>query len=225
MVKIKQFLKKFSVNVIASLDVDPQKGFTFLCPKELPVLGGDEIARELNANHRLSSVHAFSKDAHPKNAKWRATKQNPQGTLIHKEANLDQRWNMHCAVGTKGFELIPGLPPETYYDFWVYKGVERDMHPYGACYHDLAKKKSTGLIEFLKSRKIKVVIVGGLATDYCVFETVMELVAAGFTVILNLASCRGIAVETTMSALGKMRAAGVIIARNAREIKKKFVLS
>ena len=29
---------------IASFDVDPQRGFTPLCPKELPIVGGDEIA-------------------------------------------------------------------------------------------------------------------------------------------------------------------------------------
>jgi nicotinamidase/pyrazinamidase len=217
--------RKFRKSVIASLDVDPQKGFTILCPKELPVNGGHKIARELNANHSLSSVRIFSKDAHPGTALWKAKKSRPQGTSIQGYPNLDQRWNSHCVVGTKGFELIPGLPPVTYYDFWIYKGVERDMHPYGACYHDLAKKKSTGLIEFLKSRKIKAVIVGGLATDYCVCETVMELVAAGFTVILNLSACRAIAPETAMSALGKMRGAGVIVATNARTIKNKHVLS
>ena len=33
---------------IASFDVDAQKGFTPLCPDELPVPGGDTIAPALN---------------------------------------------------------------------------------------------------------------------------------------------------------------------------------
>ena len=33
---------------IASFDVDAQKGFTPLCPNELPVPGGDAIAHALN---------------------------------------------------------------------------------------------------------------------------------------------------------------------------------
>ncbi len=33
----------------ASLDIDPQKGFTPLYPEELPVAGGETIADELNS--------------------------------------------------------------------------------------------------------------------------------------------------------------------------------
>ena len=42
---------------IASINVDPQKGFTPICPDELPVPGGDEIVPALlaqNANGRCS---------------------------------------------------------------------------------------------------------------------------------------------------------------------------
>jgi nicotinamidase-related amidase len=34
--------------------------------------------------------------------------------------------------------------------------------------------------------------VGGLATDYCVRNTARQLAEAGFTVIVNLSSCRAI---------------------------------
>ena len=39
----------------ASFDVDPQRGFTPLCPKELPIAGGDEIAGELNEQANYST--------------------------------------------------------------------------------------------------------------------------------------------------------------------------
>ena len=43
---------------------------------------------------------------------------------------------------------------------------------------------------------------------------------AGFTVILNLAACRGIAPDTVAAALDEMRGAGVIIVNNSAELKE-----
>ncbi len=60
--------------------------------------------------------------------------------------------------------------------------------PYGACYHDLKNTLSTGVIEYLKCHNIiTTVICGGLATDYCVKNTVLQLRQVGFEVILNKA--------------------------------------
>ena len=56
---------------------------------------------------------------------------------------------------------------------------------------------------------LQTVICGGLATDYCVKNTVLQLKAAGFDVILNKAACRGIAPDTLAAAIEEMAAAGV----------------
>lgn len=178
-------------NRTASHNVDPQKGFTPLCPKELPVEGGDEIVDELNRQNGMVKYKTVSKDVHPSNATWIATKNEPQFSPVDGE-NVDIRWNKHCMSGTVGAELLDGLPRMIDYDFFVTKGVEPDLHPYSSCYHDLGKKISTGLIEWYNTRGISTVIVGGLATNYCVGSTVIDLVDAGFQVILNLAACRGI---------------------------------
>ena len=52
----------------ASFDVDPQRGFTPLCPNELPVVGGDQIAAELNTQAEFASARLVSKDCHPAEA-------------------------------------------------------------------------------------------------------------------------------------------------------------
>ncbi len=195
---------------IAAFDIDAQKGFTPICPDELPVPDGDTIVDELNKNASLARYRIGSKDAHNNKAIWVATTEKPQFSEVG-EPNVDIRWNSHCNVGTKGFELIDGLPDPLEYDYFVWKGIENNTHPYGACYHDLKKKQTTGVIEFLKGKNIELVIAGGLATDYCVFQTVLELTKAGFQVILNLKACRGIAVETTNTAIESMKEKGVII--------------
>ena len=204
-------------NQIAAFDIDAQQTFTPLCPDELPVAGGDEIAAELNAQAQFASLRVTSRDAHSPKAVWIANDEHAPLTPVTGYADSDLYWPSHAIVGTKGFEFIPGLDPKAY-AFQVYKGIEPDKHPYGACYHDLKDTLSTGVIEFLQSRGIKAVICGGLATDYCVKNTVLQLVRAGFTVILNLAACRGIAPDTVAAALDEMRGAGVVIVNSSAEL-------
>lgn len=193
---------KLEKKTTASFDVDAQNGFTPLCPKELPVSGGHEVAGPLNQQAQLASIRVGSKDAHSDRADFIGSK----------------TWPRHCEVGTFGFELIAGLPKPDDYDYFVWKGVEKHLHPYGACYHNEdweTRKKSTGVIEFLKYNGIKTVLVGGLATDYCVATTALQLKDAGFDVIVNLAACRGISTYSVKDAIDEMLTAGIKVINDA----------
>ena len=211
---------KVDKSITASFDVDPQCGFTPLCPNELPIQDGNLIVDELNAQALFTQYRVVSKDCHPSEAPWIAD--SPEQIMTPVEGdypNLDIKWPAHCVVGTKGNSLIPGLPNESSYDFLVEKGIDPLMHPYGACYHDLAESEGTGIIEWLHQRKIKVIIVGGLATDYCVKTTVLQLCRAGFKVIVNLAACRGVDKETTNVALKEMESVGVKLVTSSQELE------
>ena len=197
------------IDKIASFDVDSQRTFTPLCPDELPVEGGAEIGPELNRQAALARWRLGSKDAHSPKAVWVTDDPDQVGKSGVEGANVEEHWPVHAVPGTEGFELIPGLPRPAEYDFFVWKGVELDMHPYGACYHDIAEKMSTGVIEWLRARQVSHLLVGGLATDLCVKATALQLQHAGFQVVLNLAACRGIAEESIQQALTEMRDAGI----------------
>ncbi|WP_144395355.1 isochorismatase family protein [Pleionea sediminis] len=201
----------------AAFDVDAQYSFTEECPNELPVKEGTQIVDGLNKNARIAKYRVGSKDAHSPKAIWIADDKKPMLTPINGE-NVDVTWNQHAVPGTPGFELIEGLPEPKAYDFFVWKGVELDMHPYGACYHDLSEKLSTGVIEFLKCQKVTSVIIGGLATDYCVKTTALQLAKADFNVIVNLEACRGIAEETVSQAIIEMKDAGIRIINTIDEL-------
>ena len=203
---------------LAAFDVDAQKCFTPLCPDELPVPDGHEIVRELNRQARLAALRIGSKDAHPANAVWVATDEKPQLTPVTGHSEVDRHWNRHAVPGTTGFELVAGLPVVTDYDFFVWKGVETDIHPYGACFHDLGEKLSTGVIEFLAARGIASVVVGGLALDYCVKVTALQLQRAGFQVYINLAATRGLSDQSVAQALTELDVAGVIVIGSADEL-------
>ena len=204
---------------IAAFDVDAQNTFTPVCPDELPVAEGDQIVPELNAQAKLASLRVASRDAHSPKALWLADAQHPAMSPISGYPDLDIRWPAHAIVGTKGFDFIDGLDPAAY-AFQSLKGIEVDKHPYGACYHDLANTRSTGVIEFLRAHGITTVLVGGLATDYCVLNTALQLRDAGFTVVLNKAACRGIAPDTTQAAYDAMEKAGIILMENTRALRK-----
>jgi nicotinamidase/pyrazinamidase len=211
---------KVEKSVTASFDVDPQCGFTSLCPDELPIIGGEEIVDELNLQAQFACCRLVSKDSHPAEAPW-ITK-NIDEIMKPVEGdypNLDVKWPAHCVVGTKGNQLISGLPNEADYDLMITKGTNPLKHPYGACFHDFAENESTGVIEWLHKQKIKVVIVGGLATDYCVKITVLQLCQAGFNVIVNLGGCRGIDIESTRSACAEICDAGAELITDSRELE------
>jgi nicotinamidase/pyrazinamidase len=204
----------YLIRETASFHVDAMKTFTPLCPDELPVPGGHEIVPALLAQDRLARFKVGSKDAHPEDAVHVATPDAPQFSPVIGHPEVDIRWNRHARPGTDGFRLLDGLPKPINYDFFVYKGVEPDQHPYGACYHTLnwrVRKQSTGVIEWMKVNDVKNVIVGGLALDFCVKNTALQLRDAGFNVIINLAACRGISEKTIAEALEEMRAAGVVV--------------
>ncbi len=211
-------VEKFST---ASFDVDPQRSFTPLCPDELPVAKGDQIAQELNAQAHFACYRLLSKECHPAKAPWIANSPDEIMTPVGGDyPDLDLKWPAHCVVGSEGNRLIPGLPDETDYDLLIEKGTDPLKHPYGSCYYDLGEHESTGLIEWLDKRQIKAVIVGGLATDYCVKTTVVQLCQAGFHVIVNLAACRGVSAETTATACEKMRSAGAELITDSGKLEQ-----
>ncbi len=201
----------------ASFDVDAQKSFTPLCPAELPVAGGDLIGGELNFMASLAQLRVGSKDAHTPQAPWvvsqHADMLQPTGL-----AHADVTWVSHCVPGTEGFTLLDELPTPYDYDYFVWKGVEPDLHPYGACYHDLHGKLSTGVIEYLKSQGVERVIVGGLALDFCVKTTALQLASAGFDVIVYLPACRAISEDGATQALADMREARIRIASSREQL-------
>ena len=88
------------------------------------------------------------------------------------------------------------------------KVLSPDLHPYGACYHDQTDTCSTGVIEFLQGQGVKTVLVGGLALDFCVKTTVLQLCRAGFRVLVNLSATRSLSDATEKQAMDEMTAAG-----------------
>jgi nicotinamidase/pyrazinamidase len=115
-------------------------------------------------------------------------------------------WPVHCVQGTPGADLHPALDTGPI-DAVVDKGRDPGTEGYSAF-------DATGLAETLRARGIDALTVVGLATDYCVKNTVLDALREGFAVRVDRAGVRGVDVEAGDSerALDELAAAGATVA-------------
>jgi nicotinamidase/pyrazinamidase len=85
----------------------------------------------------------------------------------------------------------------------ISKGTLRDREAYSAF-------EGTDFSKRLKGAEIRRIFVGGLATDYCVFHTVMDALHLGLETILLEDACRGVDLKPgdVRTAVEKMKGAG-----------------
>ena len=97
------------------------------------------------------------------------------------------RWPPHCVAGSDGANFSAELKlPENVTIVSKATQLEKDVY---SAFED------TGLAEFLHEKKVTRVFVGGLATDYCVLNTVKDAIKSGFEVVLLLDAIKAVNVE------------------------------
>jgi len=98
-------------------------------------------------------------------------------------------WPPHCISDTTGAQFAPGLelPPDVHI---VSKATVASPDSYSGF-------GGTTLADDLRSRGIRRVLVGGLATDYCVLNTVLDAIREGFEVVLLTDAIRAVNVDPT----------------------------
>jgi nicotinamidase/pyrazinamidase len=172
----------------ALLIVDFQNDFT--PGGALPVEHGDEIAGPINAIADRFDLVVATRDWHPPD----------HGSF----EGIDPAgiWPVHCVQGTPGAELHPSLD-RSKVDEIVDKGQDRNTQGYSAF-------DGTNLAEMLRERGVDDVYVAGLATDYCVKNTVLDALNEGFQVTVVTDAIRGIDAKPgdSQRALNEMRNAG-----------------
>ena len=144
----------------ALIVVDVQNDF---CPGgSLAVAGGAQVAAALTTAAKAfagrgAKIYA-TMDWHPAGHSSFVAKGGP--------------WPEHCVQNTKGAELHPDLelPAEA---IIVHKGTNPGKDAYSGFV-------DSDLEEQLKAAHIQRVFVGGLATDYCVLNTVIDALGIGF---------------------------------------------
>ena len=178
----------------ALLVVDVQNDF--LPGGALAVPRGDEVIAPLN--DRLESFARqhlpvfVTRDWHP-----------PGHCSFHAQGGL---WPAHCVAGSRGAEFAAGLRlPEGAHI--LSKATRPDADAYSAF-------QDTDLGALLHRAGVRRVVIGGLATDYCVRATALDALAAGFAVVVLAAAVRAVDVRPGdgARALAELRGRGAEIA-------------
>lgn len=180
--------------------VDIQNDF---CPGgALAVDEGDQIVPVVNRLIREFPIVVSTQDWHPANHISFVERGGP--------------WPPHCVQNTYGAELRSDLETHTI-DLYFRKASSPDRDDYS----EFAGTDNHGrtLDEVLKSRGIKTLYVVGLATDYCVKETVLDGLKNGYQVFAVKDAMRAVNVRPSDGdeALKEMRRCGAHII-NSSEI-------
>ncbi len=158
----------------------------------LEVKNADEVVKVINSiSDKFDKVIA-TQDWHPANHRSFASNNKNVKPLDMIELNgvMQIMWPDHCVQGSKGAEFHPNLNTNVI-DLIVRKGTNPNIDSYSAFLENDHKTK-TGLEFYLKGLGIKKLYFAGLATDYCVYFSIMDAIEAGFETNLILDACRGV---------------------------------
>jgi len=118
-------------------------------------------------------------------------------------------WPPHCVAGTNGAAFADGLnlPNETTI---VSKADTQEQDAYSGF-------QETGLHDHLRSLGVRRLFVGGLATDYCVLNTVTDALSLKYKVLLLADAIRAVNLDPHDGehAMAKMKSAGADIIQSA----------
>jgi nicotinamidase/pyrazinamidase len=114
-------------------------------------------------------------------------------------------WPVHCVAGTKGADFHPDLRVPSG-AIVISKGQDRNDAGYSA--FEGVTDDGRRLADDLHRHGISTLVVGGLATDYCVRATALDARRAGFEVVVLTDAVAGIGDEDSRRSLEEMRQAG-----------------
>lgn len=183
----------------ALIVVDVQNDF---CPGgSLAVAHGDEIVAPLN---RLMKEFLDRGEPVFKTRDWHPAKTK------HFEA-YGGVWPVHCVQGTQGAEFHSDLIDDPRVTI-ISKGIDESADGYSGF-------DGTNLAELLREEGVKEVLVGGLATDYCVKHTVLDALREGFDVKALADAMRPVNIrpDDGAKAIEEMRSAGAEISGNSKK--------
>lgn len=177
----------------------------FLPGGALGVSDGDQVIAPLNRAigvfTRKKLPVFFSRDWHPAD-----------------HVSFQQRggpWPPHCVQNTEGAQFSAALEmPDNPVVFS--KGAKPEEEQYSAYYgkNGSGREMRTALAEIGARR----VFIGGLATDYCVLNTAIDLLKDGRAVVVLADACRAVNVapDDGEKALARMAAEGAAISETER---------
>jgi nicotinamidase/pyrazinamidase len=207
------------------LEIDVQNDF---CPQgALAVADGDAVIAPLNALALAFASAggrvAASQDWHPAgHVSFASSHEGKKAGDIIDLGDIQGQvlWPDHCVQGSFGAAFHEKLDLKPV-NLIVRKGFRTGLDSYSAFFEN-DRKTPTGLEGWLKGLGIETLLMGGLATDYCVFCSTMDARRLGFEVIIISDAVRGVGYPqgSVEKAGEEMKKAGAAFALSAGLLKE-----
>ena len=203
---------------IASQDVlivvDVQNDF---CPGgQLAVASGDAVIAPIHRIAQRFEHIVLTQDWHPKGHSSFASSHTGKQPYEQIELSYGRQtlWPDHCVQGSKGAEFHPQLLlPQA--ELILRKGFRREMDSYSVFFEN-DRRTPTGLLGYLRERKLTRVFLAGLAYDYCVGYSALDAKRFNLSTFVVRDACRAInpqgsvammEVEFTLTGVGLIESA------------------
>lgn len=192
--------------------VDVQNDFMPGGPLEVPF--GDQIVPVINRIQRHFDLVAATQDWHPGNHVSFAsnhTGKKPFSRIIHNRVE-QTLWPDHCVQGTQGAMFHPDLETDLIAAIFR-KGMDPDVDSYSGFY-DNNHRISTGLSGYFKEKGIHELHFCGLASDICVYYTILDALKEGFSAILIEDASSPLSKDTFSRIKSELKSMGVSIVKS-----------
>jgi len=175
----------------------------------LAVPGAVEIIPNINRFARRFRHVILTQDWHPPGHLSFASSHAGKRTFetITVSYGPQMLWPDHCVQGTRGAALHPELHVP-HAELILRKGYDRAIDSYSAFYEN-DRATPTGLSGYLRQRRLKRILLAGLAFDYCVRFSAEDAHKDGLAVVVIEDACRSIAAPSRSEAHSSLRQRGI----------------
>jgi len=195
----------------ALLVVDIQNDF--LRGGALAVPGGDRVIPIINRLMDRFALVLATQDWHPANhGSFAANHPNRRpGEVIDLNGVMQILWPVHCVQASYGAAFSTEIRADRFNQVFL-KGIDPEIDSYSG-FFDNRRKRSTGLLNYLRDNDVDEIFICGLATDYCVKFSALDSIDSGIRTRVIEDACRGVNLEPgdSATAISQMRKAGALV--------------
>jgi nicotinamidase/pyrazinamidase len=185
----------------------------FLPGGALAVPDGDRVIPIINRLIGRFDLVLATQDWHPPDhGSFAANHPDHQpGDIIDLNGIPQILWPVHCVQHSAGAAFSSQLRSDRFAKIFQ-KGIDPEIDSYSS-FFDNAKRRATGLGDYLRERNMKEIFICGLATDYCVKASTLDSQELGLQTYVIEDACRGVNLkpDDSRNAIAEMRAAGASI--------------
>ena len=167
----------------------------FMPGGSLEVPHGNMVVPVINKVQSYFDLVVATQDWHPKNHKSFASNHYGKKSFDKMVLNgvLQTLWPDHCIQGSSGAELHHDIDSNRIAAIFR-KGMDPEVDSYSG-FFDNNRQLCTGLAGYLKEKGTSEIYFSGLASDICVYYTILDSIQEGFSATLIEDASRPLYVE------------------------------